>query len=85
MGFSLIRFVCSSRSRSRRFLVPAHTHSVSFFLFIVFCSFLYISDFLTVCMIQLYIYTTRGCAIAFSLPESRLGDYDIFHALWTPL
>ena len=92
LGASLIRFVCSSRSGSRHFLVPAHTHSVSFFFhFVVFCSFLYIGDFLTVCMIQLYIYTTPACAIAFGqycfscLPESRLCDYDIFHALWTPL
>ena len=61
-GVSLIRFVCSS-SRSHRFLIPTHTHSVSFFL-LVFCFFLYIGDFLTVCMIQLYIYTTPACAIS---------------------
>ena len=34
-------------------------------------------------MIQLYsifirLGATRGCAIAFGLPESRLGDYDIY-------
>ena len=51
---ALISFVRSLRSRSRRFLVPAHTHSV---FFLVFC-FLCIGDFLTVRMKQLYIYTT---------------------------
>ena len=49
---SLIRFVCSSRSRSRRFLVPAHTwHTFSFLLslrHIYFC--LYIGDFSLQCV-----------------------------------
>ena len=42
VGASLIRFVCSSRSGSRRFLVPAHTHiqfpsSFSSSYFVSFC------------------------------------------------
>ena len=71
------------------FLTPAHTHShivrvqpqASFrlFFFVVFCFFLYIGDFLLMCMIQLYIYMTLAARSrlikSVFLREVAWGDY----------